>query len=240
MLRFGLFEVDLVAGELRRQGLRIKLQEQPFQILATLLERPGQVVTREELHEKLWGADTFVDFDRGLNKAINRIREALHDSAENPRFIETLPRRGYRFIAPVEQASASETSPAIADNVSPAPAPLETKGSRATVREKLAWGLAALFLSGGIWLLVLRSVGNVETVPLLRASILPPANTSFLPYNFAVLPEGTRIAFVAVDRDGKSALWLRALSANTAQRIDGTDSAALPFWSLDRVRADGS
>ena len=233
MLRFGLFEVDLVAGELRRQGLRIKLQEQPFQILATLLERPGQVVTREELHEKLWGADTFVDFDRGLNKAINRIREALNDSAENPRFIETLPRRGYRFIAPVEQAAAIEASPAIADNVHPALAPLETKGSRATIREKLAWGLAALFLSGAIWLLVLRSGGTVETVPLLRASILPPANTSFLPYNFAVSPEGTRIAFVAVDRDGKSALWLRALSANTAQRVDGTDGAAFPFWSLD-------
>src|SRR5713226_6527334 len=94
---FGAFELDLRAGELRKQGLKIKLQEQPFQILAMLLANQGQVVTREELRNKLWPADTFVDFDHGLNKAINKLREALGDSAENPRFVETLPRRGYRF-----------------------------------------------------------------------------------------------------------------------------------------------
>jgi TolB-like protein/Tfp pilus assembly protein PilF len=97
-IRFGLFEVDLRAGELRKQGVRIKLQEQPLQILAMLLEHPGQVVTREELRNKLWPADTFVDFDHGLNKTINKLREALGDSAESPRFIETLAKRGYRFI----------------------------------------------------------------------------------------------------------------------------------------------
>jgi TolB-like protein/Tfp pilus assembly protein PilF len=97
-VRFGLFEVDLRAGELRKQGVRIKLQEQPLQILAMLLEHPGQVVTREELRSRLWPADTFVDFDHGLNKSINKLREALGDSAENPRFIETLAKRGYRFI----------------------------------------------------------------------------------------------------------------------------------------------
>ncbi len=101
LIRFGTFEVDLRAGEVRKRGLRIKLQEQPFQVLALLLERPGEVVTREELRKRLWPADTFVDFDNGLNKAINRIREVLGDSAENPRFIETMARRGYRFIAPV-------------------------------------------------------------------------------------------------------------------------------------------
>ncbi len=101
-VRFGLFEVDLRAGELRKQGVKIKLQEQPLQILAMLLENPGQVVTREELRSRLWPADTFVDFDHGLNKAINKLREALGDSAENPRFIETLARRGYRFLAPLD------------------------------------------------------------------------------------------------------------------------------------------
>src|SRR5207244_6147673 len=105
VIRFGPFEADLHAGELRRHGLRIKLQEQPFQILAMLLERPGNVVTREELQKKLWPWDTFVDFDHGLGSAINKLREALGDSADNPRFIETLPRRGYRFIAPVEEGS---------------------------------------------------------------------------------------------------------------------------------------
>jgi TolB-like protein/DNA-binding winged helix-turn-helix (wHTH) protein/Flp pilus assembly protein TadD len=101
-LRFGVFELDLRAGELRKHGLRIRLQEQPFQILAMLLEHPGEVITREELQKKLWPADTFVDFDHGLNKAISKIREALGDSPESPRFVETVARRGYRFLAEVK------------------------------------------------------------------------------------------------------------------------------------------
>ncbi len=109
--RFGVFEVDLRAGELRKQGLKIKLQDQPFQVLATLLERPADVVTREELRTKLWPADTFVDFDHGINLAIHKIREALGDSAENPRFIETLGGRGYRFLAPVERVAADSEPP---------------------------------------------------------------------------------------------------------------------------------
>src|SRR5467141_3057785 len=101
ILRFRVFEVDVRARELRKQGVRIKLQEQPFHILTVLLQRPGEVVTREELRSQNWPADTFVDFDNSLNTAINKLREALGDSADNPRFIETLPRRGYRLIAPV-------------------------------------------------------------------------------------------------------------------------------------------
>src|SRR5262249_7760890 len=103
LVRFGVFEVDLRAGELRKNGMKMKLQEQPFQILAMLLERPGEIVTREELQQKLWSNDIFVDFDNSLNKAINKIREAVGDSADNPRFVETMARRGYRFIAPVEE-----------------------------------------------------------------------------------------------------------------------------------------
>ncbi len=98
ILRFGSFEANVRAGELRKRGLKVRLQDQPFQILVMLLERPGELVTRQEIHQKLWPADTFVDFDHGLNNAINRLREALGDSAETPRFIETLPRKGYRFI----------------------------------------------------------------------------------------------------------------------------------------------
>jgi len=101
VFRFGAFEADLKAGELRKDGIRIKLQEQPFKILTLLLQHPGDVVTREEIQKALWGSDTFVDFDRGLNKAINRLREALGDSAENSQYVETLPKRGYRFIAAV-------------------------------------------------------------------------------------------------------------------------------------------
>ena len=98
VVRFGVFEVDLRSGELRKQGLKIKLQEQPFQVLVTLLERPGQVVTREELQKKLWPEGTFVDYEQGINIAVKKLREALGDSAEKPRFVETLARRGYRFV----------------------------------------------------------------------------------------------------------------------------------------------
>lgn len=100
--RFGVFELDLAAGELRKNGAKLRLQEQPFQVLALLLERAGDIVTREELRQKLWPADTFVDFDHGLNTAVNKLRETLGDSASNPRYIETLARRGYRFIAPAQ------------------------------------------------------------------------------------------------------------------------------------------
>src|SRR5215831_4016056 len=100
-VRLGVFEVDLKAGELRRNGSRVRLQEQPFQILTMLLERPGEVVTREELRGRLWPADTYVDFDHSLNAAVRRLRDALGDSAENPRFVETVARRGYRLLAPV-------------------------------------------------------------------------------------------------------------------------------------------
>jgi cholera toxin transcriptional activator len=101
LLRFGVFELDRAAGELRKNGARVRLQEQPFQVLAALLENAGQVVTRDDLRQKIWPADTFVDFDHSLNTAVNKIREALGDSASSPRFVETLARRGYRFIAPV-------------------------------------------------------------------------------------------------------------------------------------------
>ena len=102
LLRFGVFEVDLAAGELRKNGARIRLQEQPFQVLTALLQNAGQVMTRDELREKIWPADTFVDFDHSLNTAVNKIRESLGDSASSPRFVETLARRGYRFIAVVD------------------------------------------------------------------------------------------------------------------------------------------
>ena len=101
LLRFGVFEVNLSAGELRKNGVQLRLQEQPFQVLTVLLENAGRVVTRDDLRQKLWPVDTFVDFDHSLNTAVNKIREVLGDSASNPRFVETLARRGYRFIAPV-------------------------------------------------------------------------------------------------------------------------------------------
>jgi DNA-binding winged helix-turn-helix (wHTH) protein len=122
--RFGVFELDLAAGELRKSGVKLRLQGQPFQVLALLLERAGQVVTREELRQKLWPSDTFVDFDHGLNTAINKVRDTLGDSATSPRYVETLARRGYRFIAPVESnVMFDNASSAPSQTVSPEPYP---------------------------------------------------------------------------------------------------------------------
>jgi DNA-binding winged helix-turn-helix (wHTH) protein len=108
--RFGAFEVDAATGELRRQGIRIKLNAQPFQVLLMLVERPGELLTREEISSKLWSDGTFVDYEHGVNAAVNRIREALGDKASSPRFVETLARRGYRFLAPVERIAPSESA----------------------------------------------------------------------------------------------------------------------------------
>src|SRR5579864_2499067 len=117
--RFGVFEINLRAGELRRNGVKIKLQEQPFQVLVLLLERPGEVVTREEVRNRLWPADTFVDFDHSLNAAVRRLRDALGDSAENPTFVETVARRGYRFLAPVSTVPVNDNGTVVSI---PAPA----------------------------------------------------------------------------------------------------------------------
>jgi len=152
-VRFGVFEADLSSGELRKHDLRIKLQDQPFQILAMLLEHPGEVLTREELHRKLWPRDTFVDFDHGLNNAINRLRDALNDSAEVPRFIETLPRRGYRFICQVESELIPDSLAAREKSLEPsgnyqAGSVAATRTPRPWWRSRwAAWGGAALVLS---------------------------------------------------------------------------------------------
>src|ERR1700731_5105182 len=114
--RFGVYEADAGSGELRKSGVRMRLQDQPFQVLVVLLERSGEVVTREDLRQKLWPSDTFVDFDHSLNTAVNKLREALGDSASGRRYVETLARRGYRFLAPVQPAeakSAAQDSPSV-------------------------------------------------------------------------------------------------------------------------------
>lgn len=122
-LHFGVFELDLSAGELRKSGVKLRLQGQPIQVLTLLLERPGDVVTREELRQKLWPSDTFVDFDHSVNTAINKVRDALGDSASSPRYVETLARRGYRFIAPVENGTRDASSSGTAATASQPGAP---------------------------------------------------------------------------------------------------------------------
>jgi Tol biopolymer transport system component/DNA-binding winged helix-turn-helix (wHTH) protein len=150
IFRFGVFEVDLKAGDLRRSGLKVKLQEQPLLVLAALLERPGEIVTREELSSKLWPADTFVDFDHSLNAAIKRLRDALGESAESPIFIETLARRGYRFIAPVVQDAASQseahqrepTSSSVLAGTPTSSAAVQVAEARTTPGDRKLWNTA--------------------------------------------------------------------------------------------------
>src|SRR4051812_37436951 len=182
-LRFGIFEANLRTGELRKRGVRVRLQEQPFQVLAALLARPGDLVTREELQRRLWTADTFVDFDHGLNKAINKIREALGDSAESPRFVETVARRGYRFIADV---AAVDSVPSVGVTDASATADFLTRDAPAssehadatTTRKGQAWRQAAT-IAGGV--LALSSV--ILAGWLLQSRARPPAIRSL-----AVLP----------------------------------------------------
>ena len=175
-IRFDVFEVDLRAGELRKHGVRIRLQEQPFLILQALLETPGQIVTREELQKRVWPGDTFVDFDHGLHAAVNRLRQALSDAADGPRFVETVARRGYRFIGQVQEPSPVVVVP---------PQPIreivvaKTKRSPATWRAwtgSLAGFLMAVIVAGGLiffnawglrtWLFASRSVHSLAVLPL--------------------------------------------------------------------------
>src|SRR4051812_15506380 len=158
---FGVFDIDLRTGEVRKQGLRIRLQRQPFELLALLIERAGEVVTREELQQKLWPANTFVDFDHGLNKAINKIRETLGDSADAPRFVETVSRRGYRFLADVRPIALPGTPAETATDVLALP-PLP-----AVERRSATWVAAALVAvlatSGLIW--GLRAARHAPSAP---------------------------------------------------------------------------
>lgn len=173
-LRFGVFELDVRAGELRKQGIKVKLQEQPFQILVLLLAHPGEVVTRDELRKKLWPADTFVDFDHGLNRAVNKLREALGDHSDSPRFIETLPRRGYRFVAPIHPPAAS----AGAHEAAAEPAAVVSKRRPSLSYGMLLLAAAGLFLAlnpGGIRGRVLPSRSEVGIRSL---AVLPLENLS--------------------------------------------------------------
>ena len=166
IIRFGSFELDVRASELRKAGVRVKLQEQPYRVLLTLLEQTGRLVTREELRERLWPKNTFVDFDHSLNIAVAKIRTVLDDSATTPRFIETIPRRGYRFLAPVETVTAN-----------PDGAPPKRHGAIHSVRRRrLVWQL----VPGGIAALLVVAVAAFTAVRAIRGDAGP--------YRIAVLP----------------------------------------------------
>ena len=172
VVRFGVFEVDLRAGELFKQGIKIKLQQQPFRVLARLLEHPGEVVTREDLRQAIWPAGTFVEFDVGVDAAVHKLRAALGDSAENPRLVETLPRRGYRFIEAVDGVVASEKpSDSALQAVSiPKRKPLLWAGAMAVV--------VALLLALNTGGLRVRLLGRAAPTRIHSITVLPLANLS--------------------------------------------------------------
>jgi DNA-binding winged helix-turn-helix (wHTH) protein len=238
VLRFGNIEVDVRAGALRRNGQRITLPDQPLHLLTALLERPGELVTRDELRRRLWPADTYVDFEHGLNVAVRRLRDALGDSADAPRYIETLPRRGYRFIESVvatPPGTAAGTVSAIGD----APATPESAGfvPGGRRRERIAWTVVAV-LTVVVIALVTKLASRRPSVepgaPLARFAVDVPESAQI--GGFAISPDGRYLVF-ATSSQGGPALWLRSMSDPTPPvPLAGTEDASYPFWAPDSRR----
>ena len=198
-IHFGVYELDRDAMELRKHGMLIRLQEQPLRVLAKLAERPGEIITREELQEQIWG-NTFVDFDQSLNKAVNRVREALNDNAGTPQYIETVPRRGYRFIAPVAAAPQTDApAPAAPVTTVSVEIPAQPRSDRSPSRTVL---IAALTVT-----VVLAAIG-IATVVWWKQSKKP------------TLPEATHItsfgAFPTLSRDGKLVAYMSTHGGGTS------------------------
>jgi Tol biopolymer transport system component/DNA-binding winged helix-turn-helix (wHTH) protein len=217
-IRFGIFEVDRRSGELRRNGVRVKLQEQPFQILLTLLEHPGEVVTREELRSRLWAEDTYVDFDHSLNAAVRRLRDALADSAENPRFVETVARRGYRFLAPVNGAATTVVS-------QPVPA---TGTRRFWIPLTIAVLLTGVLL-GWIIARTRRQSGQITSAPIKQRRLTASSEENPI-LGAAISPDGKYLAFA-----DKTGFYLRQIdSGETHSLILPSGFAAIPAaWYPD-------
>ena len=224
IVSFGVFEADLKTGELHKNGVRVALQGQPFQVCAILLEHSGELVTREELRRRVWPEDTFVDFDQALNAAVAKIRIALGDEATNPRFVETLPRRGYRFIAPVDKPSL------------PAPAPPAPKRRREGVAAKARWisvgaTLLALISGIGIW----RFARNRSEAAVPPLEVVPLAALPGFESGPAFSPDGNQIAF-ALGAEDKCGIYTIMVDGDRALRLTSGAGDAFPTWSPDGRR----
>ncbi len=250
--RFGLFEADAESGELRRSGVRIRLQAQPFRVLICLLERNGEVVTREEMQQRLWGTDTIVDFDHSLGTAINKLREALGDSAENPRFIETLARRGYRFLAPVTVADSrlAETTPHVREFAESAQsAEAEAARESAAIAPVHGRAIQVRVVAGVTAAILLLAGGFVAGLQMQRSSQSPPL-ISQVTFSGRVSPgdplfesfpgtatEGSRIYFPQIE-NGRSVLAEALIADGETSTMPLPDELAAP--SLGDISSDGS
>ena len=222
-VRFGVFEVDLNSGELRKQGLRVRLQEQPFQLLAALLERPGEIVTRDELVRRLWADGTTVDFDRSLNAAVTRLRQALSDSADVPRYIETVARRGYRFVGFIERP-AEEPSLAAVPNPLPPPT-----ARAANPFPLLAVSFGIVGLIAVLWLV--RPAGKRQQPNL---SVVPLTTDLGMQRHPSFSPDATQVVYEWLREDGQRHLYIKVVGAGDP--IPLTSGAAEdfgPVWSPD-------
>jgi Tol biopolymer transport system component/DNA-binding winged helix-turn-helix (wHTH) protein len=222
-VRFGVFEVDLLAGELRKQGVKVRLQGQPFEVLKKLLETPGELVTREDLRKRVWSADTFVDFDQGLNNSVQKIREVLGDSAESPRFVETLPRRGYRFIALLDSDNNGAKPTTITTT--------DTAGPRRRWIVRASFLLGALALLGCTGFLVYKG-RRVPSSPRQRSLTRVTFGDS-LEVGATWSPDGRFIAYSS-DRGGKFDIWVQQVSGGDPVQITkGAGHHWQPDWSPD-------
>lgn len=237
-LAFGPFEVNPEADELLKHGTRIRLPGQPFQILLTLLAHPGSVVTREQLRDQLWSEDTFVDFEHGLNAAMNKLRRTLGDSADNPRYIETIPGRGYRFIGVIEHRLTAPDS-GIALVTSPLPIGQPTPAQHPRMPPVIPWiFLALVVILAFTWGLIgfLSRPQLKAGRPVLQFAIAAPPGATFAPpisrQPFAISPDGTRLAFTVNDSNGQR-IWLRDLADESLRQVPGTEGAWTLWWSPD-------
>ncbi|MBI3478392.1 MAG: PD40 domain-containing protein [Acidobacteria bacterium] len=245
VVRFGVFEVDFGTGELRKAGVKIKLQDQPFQVLAMLLERPGDLITREALQSRLWPSGTFGDFEHGLNVAVKKLRIALGDTADNPRFIETLARRGYRFVGQVDNvvsvSSRTVTDSQSESNAAAGPSLVRTAPSakmdpQRERRGLLRWAVVViLVVAAGIALWHWWPSRPSPRVVTRFTIPLPPSDEFFMKRGGLVIsPDGGYLVYSATTSKTKARqLYLRPLDQNEAVSIPGTDGAIGPFFSPD-------
>ena len=233
VVRFGVFELDVRTGELRKSGLRVGLQDQPLQVLTMLLERRGALVTREELRQRLWPADTFVDFEQGLNAAVKRLRTALGDSADVPRFIETLPRRGYRWITAADPSSRP-TADAGDSGAGPDAAPQPVQAPARPFAARWLLLAAAVLALGGLaftWRKLTRPA--VGSAPGHRVRLLTKLAGSDQAFTPALSPDGTRVAFCWTEA-GKRGLHVKDIASGRQVRVgEGLAGVFSPTWSPD-------
>ena len=227
VISFGQFEADLQSQELKKQGLRLRLSPQSFQILQVLLERPGELVTREELRQTLWPSDTFVDFEHGLNAAVNRLRECLGDDAEKPRYIETLPRRGYRLIAAVNGSRAAVERSEPVPPAGAQPAHTDSPEVVGTVKQNkwvtVAAVFAVLILFGAVGFGVYSLVHRPKPTPFQKFTITQVTNSGKAA-RAAISPDG-RYVLSVMDNNGMESLWLRNVpTGSDTQVIAPSDS----------------